>query len=77
MRKLPLIVVEWEDATSRSSWEDEKDADFKVSLNHSMGWRIRCDRKYVLLIRQRGEFDDCADRLKIPRGCIRSIRRIE
>ena len=77
MKKLPLIVVEWEDATSKHSWEDERDADFKIKSSFSVGWQLKTDRKYLLLTRQRETDGYYADRLKIPRGCIKSIKRLE
>ncbi len=77
MRKLPLIIVEWEDTTGQSSWEEEKNADFKIKPSFSVGWKLKTDRKYVLITRQREVGGNFADRLKIPRGCIKSIKRLE
>lgn len=78
MRKLHLVEVKWEDTTSRHSWEDEKDADFKPAIIHNVGWQLKRTRKHILLINQRDfTYGECSDRTKIPRGCIQSIRRIE
>ena len=72
-----MIIVEWEDTTGKSSWEEGKDADFKIEPSYSVGWRLKTSRKYVLITRQRETDGHYADRLKIPKGCIRSIRRLE
>lgn len=78
MKKLPLVVVEWNDTTSASKWVDEKDADLDSACVFSVGWRLKSPRKYVLLTPQRDiVYNQCADRIKIPKGCIRSIRKIE
>jgi len=78
MRKLPLVEVRWEDTTSRHSWINEKDAGVDTAVIHTVGWKLRATRKYVLLVTQRDEtYGDCSDRIKIPRGCIKEIRRIE
>ena len=78
MRKLQLVEVEWEDTTSRSSWVDEKDANFTPAHIHTVGWKLESNRKYLLLVAQRDEtYGECSERTRIPRGCIKSIRRIE
>lgn len=78
MRKLPLVEVEWEDTTSKSGWEDTKDADLEFATIHNVGWQLQRTKKYILLVTQRDStYGGCADRTKIPRGCIKSIRRIE
>ena len=78
MRKLQLVEVEWEDTTSSGRWVNEKDALVMPAQIHTVGWKLKATRKYLLLITQRDEtYDECADRIRIPRGCIRSIRRIE
>lgn len=78
MRKLHLVEVEWEDTTSRSSWIDEKDADLKPAHIHTVGWQLKATRKYLLLITQRdATYGECSDRTRIPRGCVKSIRKIE
>ena len=78
MRKLHLVEIEWEDTTSKHDWADEKGADIQTAIIHSVGWRLRSNRKYLLLATQRDfTYGECSDRIKIPRGCVKSIRRIE
>ena len=78
MRKLPLIEVEWQDTTSRGAWADEVKADFESAIIHTVGWKLKSTRNYILVTNQRDTvYGECSDRHKIPRGCIRNIRRIE
>ncbi len=78
MRKLPLVIVEWEDTTSSHKWAEEKESDVQTALIHTVGWRLKGGRKYILLSSQRDfTYNECSDRVKIPRGCIKSIRRVE
>ena len=78
MRKLQLVEVEWEDTTSSGRWVDEENADVKPAQVHTVGWKLKATRKYLLLISQRDEtYGECSDRIRIPRGCIKSVRRIE
>ena len=77
MHKRPLVVVEWEDTTSRGSWVDEKDADFKCCLVYSVGWKMKATPKHIVLSAMRADNGDCSERTKIPRKGIKSIRRVE
>lgn len=78
MRKLHLVEVEWEDSTSSGRWVSEKDAEVTPAQVHTVGWQLKRNRKYILLITQRDEtYNECSDRIRIPRGCIKSIRKIE
>ncbi len=78
MRKLHLVEVEWEDTTSRSNWIGERDAEVAPAHIHSIGWKLKSNGKYILLITQRdATYGECSDRTRIPRGCIKRVRRIE
>ena len=79
MRKLPLVEVGWIDCTSQTSWQFERsiDVDVKMTYIHSVGWRLKSDKEGILLLRQRSDDGYAGDRLRIPRGCIREVRRIE
>ena len=83
MRKLPLIVVEWEDITTHSGWEyDDVDLSKNVLACVSVGWRVKSSRGYLQIVPMRSQwhgskYSKCDDRQIIPRGCIKSIRRIE
>lgn len=77
MRKLPLIVVEWNDTCTSSSWKLEEDCKHIEMKCVSVGWKLRSGRKFLTLTATRDGEDGCNDRQTIPRGCIRSIRRLE
>ena len=78
MRKLPLIVVEWEDITTDPGWASDK-GDYAKYVSHctSVGWRLKSTRKHRVLTPMRDDGSRCDDRQIIPRGCIKSIRRLE
>lgn len=78
MEKRPLVVVEWDDVSSYSGWELEKDAlekekPFRAKM---VGWQIRRN-KDLLVVATAFSDDECNGRRYIPGGCIRSIRRLE
>jgi len=83
MRKLPLIVVEWDDITTHTGWEyEDKDCTDYVLHCVSVGWQVKSNRKYLVISPMRSYYQNlkrskCDDRQIIPRGCITKIRRIE
>ena len=83
MRKLPLLVVEWNDISTHGGWEyDDVDLSKYAFYCVSVGWRVKSTRQYLQISPMRSsrvgsKYSKCDDRQIIPRGCIRSIRRIE
>ena len=78
MRKLHLIEVEWEDTTSDRRWESEDKVSVNPAIVRNVGWQLQRTREYILLTSQKDiTHKEYADRIRIPRGCIKSIRRIE
>lgn len=79
MKKLPMVVVEWEDIAAHSSWylESEVKEECKPLLSRTIGWRMASDRKVMRVASTRCESGKCSDVVAIPRGCIKSIRRVE
>lgn len=78
MRKLRLLLVEWEDTTSDRRWEYEDDVSVEPAIVHSVGWQLQRKRTHILLTSQKDiTHKEYADRIRIPRGCIKSIRRLE
>ena len=83
MRKLPLIVVEWNDITTHSGWEwDDKSYSGKVLHCVSVGWKLKSSRGFLEITPMRSGWEGskhskCDDRQIIPRGCITKIRRLE
>jgi hypothetical protein len=78
MRKRPLIVVEWDDITTNTDWDKEDIDHTKDALSCiSVGWRLKSTNKHLVLTPMRTKDGRCNDRQIIPKGAIRSIRRIE
>ena len=77
MRKRPLVIVEWDDVSSFSGWEDIKESkSIKPFQAKMVGWEISRNKNYLILATAFSE-DECNGRRVIPRGCIRNIRRLE
>ncbi len=78
MRKLPLVVVEWEDTSTHGAWKGEAD-DFTSEIEPcvSVGWKLKSTRKHLRITAMRTIGGACNDRQSIPRGCIKNIRRLE
>jgi len=78
MKKRKLIIVEWEDITTHRAFKDEREAgDIEGMGAISVGWELKGKRGHIALTPMRFNNGECADRQVIPRGCIKSIRRIE
>jgi len=78
MRKRPLIVVEWDDISSYSSWGIEKESkDWTPLRCVSVGWKMPSGKKHLTMASTRSEGKQCTDRQVIPKGCIIKIRRLE
>ena len=78
-RKRPLLVVEYDDVTSASTWvsEDSVLRERFPMRCRLVGWRMGADRKNLFLSSNQAEDKYVADRHCIPKGCIRNIRRLE
>jgi len=78
MKKRPLLLVEWVDTTGGSGWENEnREFAKKLITTYTVGWKLKSDRKTLVITGTRNSVEDCSDRNIIPRGCVRSIRRLE
>ncbi|MCK4814241.1 hypothetical protein KA005_00605 [bacterium] len=83
MRKLPLLIVEWDDITTDGGWKyDDEDHSDHILGCISVGWQVKSNRRYLIISPMRSAYthskrSKCDDRQIIPRGCIRSIRRLE
>lgn len=78
MRKLPLVLIEWDDITTCPGWtSDSGDYAERVSHCTSIGWKLNSTRKHLVITPMRDNWGKCDDVQIIPRGCIKSIRRIE
>ena len=75
-----LLVVEWVDITTHHKRiAESKSATEKPVYALSVGWCCggKDSAAYLTLTPMRFSNGDCENRTVIPRGCIKSIRRIE
>ena len=78
MRKLPLIIVEWDDISGYAGWATEKQVkEAEVIPCVTVGWQVKSTAKKLITVATRNTQDEYSDRSTIPKGCIRSIRRLE
>ena len=78
MKKLDLVEVEWEDTTSDRRWEGKDNVSVIPAIICNVGWQLQLTKKHILLTSQKDiTFQEFAERIRIPRGCVKSIRRIE
>lgn len=76
MKKYPLVIVEWQDTITHSGWVDWDKLDDVTIPCISVGWKVKSDKRSITLSSMRSD-DGCASRQVIPKGCIRSIRRLD
>ena len=77
MRKLHLVEVEWEDTTSDRRWVGKDDVVVNPAIIRTVGWQLQRTGEYILLTSQQDiTHNEYADRIRIPKGCIRNIRRL-
>lgn len=82
MATYPVRVI-WEDAAGgKTGWMSEKDAARATQyMVESYGWLLRSDKAGVTLALSRhkckdGSFD-YADTLDVPRGMVKSVKRVK
>jgi hypothetical protein len=74
----PLVLVQWEDATllDLEPWAVNKDHTYSPKLFTSVGFLLY-DGKEGLILTSAWSVDTVAARDQIPRGMIRSIKRLK
>ena len=78
MHKLPLIIVEWDDTSTHSGWASDSDDATQHAIHCiSVGWKVKSNRRHLVITPIRDSYNKCDDRQIIPRGCITKIRRLE
>ena len=78
IRKRPLLLVEWQDITSTGGWIKEKDClKDEPIIAYSVGWKMPSPKGKLVITSMRDSRSSCNDRVIIPRGCIKNIRRLE
>ena len=78
MHKKQLIIVEWDDTTGSSAWVSEEGVKKTEPFGcTSVGWKLKSTPKKLVICASKNDVGDYADRNTIPKGCIKSIRRLE
>lgn len=73
------IEVEWVDSSSRGQWDSVEGYKIKTARAlriRSIGYLLRSDRSEIVLIQSMGVNADVADSVTIPRGCVKTVRRL-
>ena len=78
MHKLHLVEVRWEDISCQAGWDSEENVRKAEPIACiTVGWRMESTAKKLVLVSSRSDNGTYGDRNTIPKGCIKSIRRIE
>lgn len=78
MRKKPLLIIEWEDASCHPDWFKEDEAsNFRGINTNSVGWKIKVKKGYIGIAASRTEYGKYSDLSIIPRRNIISIKKLE
>jgi len=77
LKKLPLILVEWDDSSIETDWIKEDEAEPLPIRTFSVGWRLKSDKLNLLIVSTRAANEKCTDRLTIPLGSIRKISKVK
>jgi len=78
MKKKPLLIIEWDDTFTKSSWIDERDTEnLKSHICHTVGWKMKSAKGKITVASSRNWQNECADTTIIPKANVKSIRRLE
>jgi hypothetical protein len=83
MRKknYPAVEVIWEDSCSDSGWQTTDQIDRGPYYATTRGSLIHRDEKRVIVAltvtSEETKQDHCSDRITIPMGCVKRIRRLK
>jgi hypothetical protein len=79
LRSLPVVEVEWEDATATGGWQDLRDIKGEPAMLQkvrTVGYLCRSDAQSVVLAQNVSDSDKGADTMAIPKSCVKRIRRL-
>jgi len=75
--KYPLVLVHWIDIISDTGWGTPKDVKGMLPGNViEVGWMIHEDKDNIILMSQSIDNEFIGNRTCIPRGVIKSIKKI-
>jgi hypothetical protein len=74
MDKKRLILVDWQDISSDSSWHCEEEIKDCVPFDcQTVGWEMHSDKKVLRVASTRSSIEKYADIMAIPRSNVRKI----
>lgn len=76
-KKYPLVMAEWEDANSKTSWHIDDASKHNSATIQSVGWKVKSNPKTLTLAISHDDDNGISDCLTIPRGCINKITKIK
>jgi len=79
LRKFKLVIIEWIDAQSDCAWSSIKENEQWTKedcIIVEVGWIVKETSKYVVIGSQIGNDGEFGNRTKIPRGWIKTIKRL-
>ena len=78
MRKLPLVKVEYDDVTGQSGWDTPENIKKTEPVGCiTVGWQVKSTAKKLVIVSTQSDNKTYSDRNTIPKGCIKSIKRLE
>ena len=78
MHKKHLIIVEWDDVSGSSGWASAENVKKSEPIGCiTVGWKLASTAKKVVICASKNDLGEYSDRNTIPKGCIKSIRRLE
>jgi hypothetical protein len=78
--KFPPVEIIWNDAYSKNGWKCDQDIREMAQRGivcKSVGYLVRESKKYMVLAHGLSEDNNFQDLFSIPKGCIRSVRKIK
>lgn len=80
-KPLPLVLVEWDDSASyvETGWKKSHVVlnDLTPGRIFSVGWVLKKTKRYLTLVAHgSNEHREVQGEMSIPRGCIRSVKRL-
>ncbi len=75
--KRPLLEVEWEDSATNLGWRDMDEHDPAPIVCKTVGYKIKGTKTSICLASSLSDQGGTNDRMIIPKGCIRAIRKVK
>ena len=75
---MQLVEVTWDDISGGGYWDDlGKDYTDSLIECKTVGWKLKSNRKTIVIASTITGHDRCTDRTIIPRSVVKSIRRLD